>query len=134
MKEIPMSYIKANQTGIVLLVLLSFILQQQWLLWLLLLIQAAALLFGIRANAIVLLAKPFLRRSRETQAVELAKFNQTLAVLFLTAACVGLALDVQALAYIAAGMLLVAASAAILGYCIGCTIYYRYKQLKARLR
>ncbi|OXM14233.1 hypothetical protein CGZ75_14820 [Paenibacillus herberti] len=34
--------------------------------------------------------------------------------------------------YIFLGMMFAAALAAILGYCIGCTIYFQFKQFRAR--
>ncbi|MGO4276598.1 DUF4395 family protein [Paenibacillus sp. TAF58] len=36
--------------------------------------------------------------------------------------------------YIFTGFLLLAAGAALLGYCIGCMIYYRFKQFIVRQR
>ncbi|GIO16438.1 hypothetical protein J19TS2_59930 [Cohnella xylanilytica] len=136
MREIPMPYIKANQTGIVLVVLLSFLLGQPWLLAALWAIQAIGLLTGGRWNLFIRLAKPLLRtEGRETQAAELAKFNNSLAVLFLTLSLLAHALGWAVAGYAFAAMLLLAASAALLGYCIGCTVYFQYKRLarKAKL-
>ncbi len=136
MREIPMPYIKANQTGIVLVVLLSFLLRQPWLLAALWAIQAIGLLTGGRWNLFIRLAKPYLRtEGRETQAAELAKFNNSLAVLFLTLSLLSHALGWTVAGYAFAVMLLLAASAALLGYCIGCTVYFQYKRLarKAKL-
>ncbi len=130
--EIPMSYVKANQTGIVLFVIASFIISP-WILAALWLIQIAGLLGKGRYNFFIRLAKPFLRtEGKETQAAELTRFNNTLAVIFLTLSLLSFAINWTVAGYVFASMLLAAAGTALLGYCIGCTVYFQYKQFKAR--
>ncbi|MCC3377621.1 DUF4395 domain-containing protein [Cohnella sp. REN36] len=135
MREIPLPYIKSNQAGIVLFVVLSFVLSQPWLLAALWLVQVVGLLTQGRGNVFVLIAKPFLNpEGKETQAAELTRFNNSLAVLFLTLSLLAFALGWNVVGYIFAAMLIAAAGAALLGYCVGCTIYFQYKQFKARRR
>lgn len=135
MKEIPMPYVKANQAGIVLFVLLTLILQQFSVLLILFLIQIVGFIFGSKANLFIVLAKPFLKvEGKGKQAIELAKFNNGIAIIFLTVALVFFLLEYLTLGYLVAGMLGLAALIAICGYCIGCTIYYQYKQLVLRKR
>jgi hypothetical protein len=132
MREVPMRYVKANQTGIVISVVLSFLFQQPWILAALWAIQLLGLLTEGRFSLFVIIAKLVLKdKGQETQAVELQKFNNTLAVLFLTASLISFALDWQIAGYAFASMLLIAASAALLGYCIGCTVYFWIKQIRA---
>jgi hypothetical protein len=131
MKEIPMPYIKANQVGIVLFVLLATLLKLPTLLVVLWVIQVVGLVFGF--NLFVRIAKPFLNvKGSETQAVELQRFNNVLAVIFLTLAILGFGTQLTVAGYIFSAMLFAAAFVAICGYCIGCTIYYQYKQYIAR--
>jgi hypothetical protein len=130
--EIPMAYVKANQSGIVLFVIASFLISP-WILLVLWLIEVVGLLSGGRLNLFVRLAKPFLRtEGRETQAAELTRFNNALAVIFLTLSILSFTLGWLTGTYIFAAMLFVAAGAALLGYCIGCTIYFQFKQFRAR--
>ena len=130
--EIPMPYIKANQAGIVLFVIASFLFTP-WILLALWLIQIVGLLTGGRFNLFVRAAKPWLKvAGKETQAAELARFNNSLAVIFLTLSVLSFALGWSVATYAFAAMLLAAAGAALLGYCIGCTIYYQFKQLRHR--
>jgi hypothetical protein len=132
MRQIPLPYVKANQAGIVLFIILSIVLREPWLLAVLWLVQAAGLVTRGRWNVFVRLAKPFLRTAgKETQAEELQRFNNTLAVIFLTLSLAGFALGWTVAGYVFEGMLLAAAGAALLGYCIGCTIYFQYKQFVA---
>ncbi|GIP28271.1 hypothetical protein J23TS9_34010 [Paenibacillus sp. J23TS9] len=131
MKEIPEPYVKANQIGIVLFVILTAVFDQPYLLLALLVIQVVGLLTG--KNLFVLLAKPFLKvEGAPTQAQELQRFNNTLAVIFLTLSLLSFLIQLPFLGYIFAAMLFLAAFAAICGYCIGCTVYFQYKQFKAR--
>ncbi|MDG0811953.1 DUF4395 domain-containing protein [Cohnella rhizosphaerae] len=135
MKEVPMPYIKSNQTGIVLFAVLSFFFAPLWLLSLLWLIEVAGLATAGRYNLFIRLTKPWLKTAgKETQAQELARFNNSLAVIFLSLAvfCFSLGWTVAGYAFVA--MLLAAAGAALLGYCVGCTIYFQYKQFLARRR
>jgi len=130
-KEIPEPYVKANQIGIVLFVILTAVFDQPYLLLALLVIQVVGLLTG--KNLFVLLAKPFLKvKGAPTQAQELQRFNNTLAVIFLTLSLLSFLIQLPFLGYIFAAMLFLAAFAAICGYCIGCTVYFQYKQFKAR--
>ncbi|WP_058302946.1 DUF4395 domain-containing protein [Gorillibacterium timonense] len=131
-KEIPVPYVKANQTGIVLSVVAAFVFQEPWVLAALWLIQVVGLLSAGKANLFVRLAKPWLKVSgSQTEAYELQRFNNTLAVLFLTLSLLSFLLSWTVAGYVFAFMLLAAAGTALAGYCIGCTIYYQYKKWKA---
>ncbi|MEC0372899.1 DUF4395 domain-containing protein [Paenibacillus chibensis] len=131
MKEIPEPYVKANQTGIVLFVILTAVFNQPYILLVLWLIQVLGLLTG--KNGFVLLAKPFLKvEGAPTQAQELQRFNNTLAVIFLTLSLLSFLAQLPVAGYVFAAMLFLAAFAALCGYCIGCTVYFQYKQFKAR--
>ncbi|MCZ1265284.1 DUF4395 domain-containing protein [Paenibacillus tundrae] len=132
MREVPMRYVKANQIGIVLFVVLSFLFNQPLILGALWIIQVVGLASGGKLNPFVQIGKAVLTgKGTETQAVELQRFNNVLAVLFLTLALVSFGLGWQVAGYIFSSMLLLAASAALLGYCVGCTVYFWYKQLRA---
>lgn len=135
MREIPMPYIKSNQTGIVLFVVLAFILGQPWLLAVLWAVEVLGLITGGKWNVFVRLAKPFLKtEGRETQADELARFNNSLAVTFLTLSLLSFLAGWTIAGYLFAAMLFVAAGIALLGYCIGCTLYFQYKRLARKAK
>ncbi|WP_341279138.1 DUF4395 domain-containing protein [Paenibacillus sp. FSL H8-0537] len=132
MREVPMRYVKANQVGIVTFVLLSFVLNQPLLLGILWIIQVVGLASAGKLNLFVRIAKLILKGSGTvTQAAELQRFNNVLAVLFLTLALASAAFGWDIAAYAFSIMLLAAASAALLGYCVGCTVYFWYKQFRA---
>ncbi|MEK4524549.1 DUF4395 domain-containing protein [Paenibacillus sp. FSL H8-0104] len=132
MREVPMRYVKANQVGIVLFVLLSFVFNPIVVLGLLWIIQVVGLASGGKFNLFVQIGKVVLTgKGTEAQAVELQRFNNILAVLFLSLALISFSLGWVAAGYAFSVMLLAAASAALLGYCVGCTVYFWYKQLRA---
>ncbi|MGG4402236.1 DUF4395 domain-containing protein [Paenibacillus amylolyticus] len=132
MREVPMRYVKANQVGIVLFVLLSFVFNPLVVLGLLWIIQVVGLASGGKLNLFVQIGKAVLTgKGTETQAMELQRFNNILAVLFLSLALISFSLGWVATGYVFSVMLLAAASAALLGYCVGCTVYFWYKQLRA---
>ncbi|CAM4490839.1 DUF4395 domain-containing protein [Paenibacillus xylanexedens] len=132
MREVPMRYVKANQVGIVLFVLLSFVFNPLVVLGVLWSIQVVGLASGGKLNLFVQIGKVVLTgKGTETQALELQRFNNILAVLFLSLALISFSLGWVAAGYVFSVMLLAAASAALLGYCVGCTVYFWYKQLRA---
>jgi len=135
MKEIPLPMIKTNQSGIVLFVILALATQQPWWIYALFLIQLIGLVIGPRANLFILLGRLALTDGRlkrsETQAAELARFNQTIAVSLLGLSSVFHLAGWSWPGHVAAGMVGLAALAAVAGYCIGCTIYYQYKKWRA---
>ncbi|MEK3735015.1 DUF4395 domain-containing protein [Paenibacillus sp. FSL M8-0334] len=134
MKEIPLPLIKVNQAAMVLFVLLSLVFRQPLFIYAIFLIQLIALAAGARANLLFLVAKWFLGADRlqrsDTQAAELARFNQSIAVILLGISSAAYLLGWHIVAIAASVMVAAAATAAVLGYCIGCTIYYQYKKWK----
>jgi len=135
MKEIPIPFVRSNQVGIVTVLLLAIGLQLPWLIAALWIIQVVGLILGPKANLFIIAARPFLSSriaSAQTEAAELQRFNNSLGVGFLTFSLLSFTLGWSVVGYIFAGMMGAAALAAILGFCIGCTIYFQYKQFRAR--
>jgi len=133
MNEIPVPYLRANQTGIVAFVITAAITRQPLLILLLWVIQVVGLLFGVKANVFIQFAKPFLKKQISqalTESRELSRFNNLLAVIFLTISLVFFSLGWTIVGYIVAGMLAIAAFTAICGFCLGCFIYFQYNLRK----
>ncbi|MEY4479582.1 MAG: hypothetical protein RLZZ267_260 [Bacillota bacterium] len=131
---IPNVLIKANQALIALTVLISLITDPR-LLIVVFFIQLISYKYGMDYNLFIRLTAPIWRSRvnlKDVQAFELAKFNATIAVALLFVATLSAVLGWNLGAYIFGGMVAAAATAAVLGYCIGCTIYFQYKQFKAR--
>ncbi|MDQ1909147.1 DUF4395 domain-containing protein [Paenibacillus sp. GD4] len=134
--EIPLPYVRANQAGMVIIILLAIALQQPVLILALWAIQLISLWQGIRSNLIVQLAAPFLRNriaGAPTEARELQRFNGAIAVILLTIANVCFWYEESSVwGYVAAGMVALAAFIALCGFCVGCFLYYQFKRLRRR--
>ncbi|NOU94135.1 DUF4395 family protein [Paenibacillus sp. LMG 31456] len=132
MREIPIPYVRANQAGIVLFVVLALLLQQPVFIAAIWAIQVIGLWKGIRANLIVRAASPLLASrvaGAQTESAELLRFNNSIAVILLTISLLCFWVFHSAVAgYIAAAMVAVAAFIAICGFCVGCFLYYQFKK------
>lgn len=129
--DVPMPYVKANQIGIVLFILLSTLFQLPSLFLVLLwVIQISGSIFG--SNLFIQLAKAFVKaEGKETQAGELQRFNMTLGILFITVSLLCFANHWNMAGYIISWIFGVVALIALSGYCLGCTIYYQFKRIKS---
>jgi len=130
--EIPLHWVRGNQLGILLCVVASVIAQQVWVLAIPLAVQLSSRWAGIRYNVFVRVLSPLFPKSARTESRELLRFNNLLAILFLTTALIAWLLQATAVAYVALAMLTVAVVAALCGFCVGCFVYFQWKQLKAR--
>ncbi len=136
MKEIPVPYVRANQWGIVLFVAASAVLGQPWLIAVLWLVQIVGLLIGAQGNLFIIIAKPFLQKKAagaQTEAAELQRFNNSIAVTLLTLSLVSFALGWQTAGYVLAILVALAAFIAICGFCVGCFLYFQLKQWRRKL-
>jgi hypothetical protein len=131
MKEIPIKYIRANQTGMVLLIIIAILAKIPVLIMALLIIEIIGLAFGLKNNLFVQISKPFLDKNasfKKTEALEITRFNNTLAVLFLFFSTIFFILGMHTTAYIISGILAVVILFAINGFCFGCFLYYQIKK------
>ncbi|RXJ04146.1 DUF4395 domain-containing protein [Anaerobacillus alkaliphilus] len=136
MKEIPITYVKSNQVILVILTFSSILLQNSWLLVAAFLFVAVPLLLGPKGNLAFYVAKRFFseNRSGKTEAAELQKFNQTIAGILLTIAVAIHFLTASWIAWIFVGMVTLAATIALLGFCVGCFLYFQWKRYKYKLK
>ncbi|MGI2336222.1 MAG: DUF4395 domain-containing protein [Dehalogenimonas sp.] len=132
--EVPVILLRANQMGIVALILLAIVTQSPIPIALLLLVEIGGLMFGLKGNLFIRIVRPLIKHriaASSLEARELARFNNTLAVGFLVLSTLLLTLGWTLAGYIVAGVLGVVVSFAIGGYCLGCVLYYQYKLLKS---
>ncbi|MDT8861668.1 DUF4395 domain-containing protein [Alkalihalobacillus sp. MEB130] len=127
---IPKPLVQTNQLFIVLSVVLA-LLVSNWILLIPFLIGVITLI--TRRNPIMVLGYTFLNKDKEHYVLEDPDqqiFNQWIATI-----CLGLSFLFFRLGYVGGGyffsiMVMAAAGIALLGYCIGCTIRYRYMMWK----
>ncbi|MDF2724534.1 MAG: hypothetical protein K0Q59_4209 [Paenibacillus sp.] len=130
--EVPMHRVRGNQLGILLSVIVSVATQQLWILILPLVVQLISRTFGVKTNLFVRLLSPLFPVSAKTESRELLRFNNLLAILFLAGALIAYAFGSLVVAYVFLAMLTVAVVLALSGFCLGCFIYFQWKQFWAR--
>lgn len=97
-----------------------------------------ATLFGRRASLVYWLGKRLLARQIAQPDVliedpQTQRFNNLLATLMLGFAQLAFVIQNPALGWVFIGMVLVAATVALLGFCVGCFIYYQFRLNRYRL-
>lgn len=130
---IPRPLVKINQAFIVVSVLLTWLTGQHWILALPLVAGLFGLLFGY--NPVIKLAAKFLTKERSHYVLEdwsQQQFNQIIAVSCLTGGLISFIAGWTIAAYIFTALVAVAATIAILGFCIGCFIHYQWKMYNYR--
>lgn len=126
---IPKPLVQLNQAFIVLTVALGL-----WMPAILLLPFAVGVVtLTTRKNPVILFGKRFLTKPLNSyipEDPEQQRFNQWIATISLGAALLFFAVHLTVLGYVFSLMVMAAAGTALMGYCIGCTIRFRYRMWK----
>ncbi|XEC94756.1 DUF4395 domain-containing protein [Paenibacillus tarimensis] len=130
--EIPYHRVRANQIGILLCILIAAATQFLWIMALALAVQLVTRWFGMKYNPFVRLIAPMLPASSKTESRVLLRFNNLLAILFMIGTLTAFAFGAAIAAYIILAMLSAAVILALSGFCVGCFVYYQWKQFRAR--
>ena len=134
--DIPQPIVNLNRWTLVTGIVSGLILQQPLFTTALFLILVPAVLYGQRGSLIFQLGKRLLSGTEKgTPGVDrrLMRFNNSIAVFLLGSAQVAFVLGVAPAGWALSLMVAVAAAVALAGYCIGCTIYYRFRIYRYRL-
>lgn len=132
---IPVTIVRLNRTILVLGILLGFALQQPLLTTGLFLLLLPAVIWGRRASLIFRLGEMVLR-PRATDLREqwqLQRFNNLIATTLLGLAQVAFLFGATIVGWALAGMVAVAASVALAGFCVGCFLYFHFRLQRTRL-
>ncbi|WP_238655201.1 DUF4395 domain-containing protein [Paenibacillus piscarius] len=130
---IPRPLVKINQAFIVISVLFALFTGYRWILALPLAAGLSGLLFGY--NPIMKLSSRLLTKPRSAYVLEdpeQQQFNQKIAVFCLAAGLVSFAAGWTVAGYLFTIMVGIAATVAILGFCIGCFIHYQWRMYTYR--
>ncbi|WP_017471664.1 DUF4395 domain-containing protein [Amphibacillus jilinensis] len=123
---IPKPLVQVNQAFLVITTLLGLLITP-YILVLPFLIGVITLLS--KQNPLIRLIQPLLRKGVADYPLEdkgQQLFNQSIATVCLGLSLCGFWLDLNMIGYIFGIMVIGAAGVALMGYCIGCTIRYRY--------
>lgn len=131
---IPLPIVTLNRVVIVASVVVAFVTRQPWITTLLLLVLLGAVLLGPRGSLVYRAGTRFLagrvqaaRRAGEVEDRRLMRFNNSIAVIMLAAAQVAFLAGANAIGWILAGIVVLAAAIALAGFCVGCFIFYRFR-------
>lgn len=128
--SIPKPLVQSNQAFIVLSVILALVFHKAILL-LPFLVGAYTLI--TKKNPVIQFNKQFLKKPANQYIQEdrdQQLFNQWIATICLGLSLLFFALGITAAGYAFSLMVLIASGVALMGYCIGCTIRYRYMMWK----
>ncbi|GAE34302.1 DUF4395 domain-containing protein [Halalkalibacter akibai] len=127
---IPKPLVQINQLFIVVTTIMGLILTK-YILFLPFIIGALAL--ATNKNIIMILGKGLLRKPKNLYIQEdkaQQQFNQWIATICLGISILSFVFGFEVLGYLFSIMVIVAAGVALLGFCIGCTIRFRYLMWK----
>lgn len=133
---VPLSIVQLNRWLLVTGVVLGLVLQQPLLTTLLFALLVPAVLVGERGSVVALVGRRLLARQIAAGEVEdrgLMRFNNTLALLLLGGAQLAFALGAPTAGWTLAVAVAVAALVALLGFCVGCFLYYQLKLQRYQL-
>jgi hypothetical protein len=134
--DIPMPIVKLNRWTLVTGIVVGLVLQQPLFTTALFAILVPAVLFGQRGSLIFQTGKRLFAKQNATAIKEdrrLMRFNNSIAVILLGLAQIAFLFGATVLGWVFAGMVALAASVALAGFCVGCFLYFQFKLNRYRL-
>lgn len=137
MRTIPLPLVRFQQSTMIAVLALAYLLKQPWIVAGLFAVLAVGVIGGPKANVIFavgrLLLKPLLTGASQEDAAA-QRFNQILALSMLgVSALLLLVFQSELWGWLFSGMVVAAASLALTGFCIGCVLYLRLRFVRQRL-
>lgn len=133
---IPLPIVRLNRVVLVAGVVIAFLLQAPIIIAALFVVIAPAALWGRRASLVykigsILFAKQ--NAGAEQEDPRLQRFNNSIAALMLGSATVAFLLNASTIGWILSFGVAAAALVALLGFCVGCFLYYQFRLQRTRL-
>lgn len=135
-RDIPMPIVKLNRWVLVIGILAGLALGQPLVTTALLLILLPAVLWGQKASLVFQIgSRLFAARipGAPTEDHRLMRFNNSIACIFLGLAQIGFLTGRPVLGWALSLAVVVAASVALMGFCVGCFLYFQFKLNRYRL-
>ena len=133
---IPVPIVKLNRWTLVVGILVGLVLQQPVFTTLLFVMLAFALVGGPRGSLVFQVGRRVFARQiagAEREDRRLMRFNNSIALVLLGLAQLAFVLGAPVVGWVVAGMVAVAASIALAGFCVGCFLFYQFKLQRVRL-
>ncbi len=133
---IPLPIVRLNRVVLVSGVVVAFLLQAPIIIAALFVVIAPAAIWGRRASLIYKLGSKVFARQNATAEKEdfrLQRFNNTIAAIMLGGATIAFLLNAWAIGWVLSFGVAAAALVALLGFCVGCFLYYQFRLQRTRL-
>ena len=138
---IPLPVVRFNRWVIVVALGTGFAVQQPLFTTALFLMLLGSVVFGPAGSLVFQIGRRVLRtqvdearRRGDVEDRRLMRFNNSIAVLVLGAAQIAFLTGSIALGWVLCGVVVVAATVALLGFCVGCFFFYRFRLTQFRWR
>jgi len=129
-KGVPFPIVTLNRAVLTFGVLVSLLTQQIWIITILFLIILPTTLFGKRFSLVYYIGNILFKKQIQNSQYEdagLQRFNNTIATTLLGFSQISFLAGQSILGWIFASMVMLASGVALLGFCIGCFLYYQFK-------
>jgi len=135
-KDIPLPIVKLNRWTLVLGITLALVIQQPLITTILFAILFPATLFGQRGSLIFQTGKRIFAKQIPGAPLEdrrLQRFNNSIATVLLGGAQIAFIFNAPIVGWVFSIMVAIAAGVALLGFCVGCFLYFQFKINRFRL-
>jgi hypothetical protein len=135
-KGIPMPIVTLNRAILTFGILFALLTQQIWLTTILFLILLPTTLLGKQYSLIYWIGSWLFRKNMAVSNYEdagLQRFNNSIATTLLGFAQVFFIFGQSILGWVFASMVMLASGVALLGFCVGCFLYYQFKIQQYRI-
>jgi len=132
---IPMPIVTLNRSILFFGVLIAIATQQIWITSLLFLVLLPATLFGRKFSLIFRLGSILFAEKNKSADVEdpsLQRFNNGIATILLGLSQIAFLFSQNITGWIFSGMVAIASGVALLGFCVGCFLYFQFKLQRYR--
>jgi hypothetical protein len=128
--DIPLPIVTLNRVFLTFGILFALISQQIWITTLIFVILLPTLIFGKNFSLIYYIGSKLLRsqiKSAKYEDAALQRFNNTIAVTLLGISQIFFLITQPMIGWVFASMVMIASGVALLGFCVGCFLYYQFK-------
>jgi hypothetical protein len=135
-KGVPFPIVTLNRAILTVGVLVALLTQQIWIITILFLIILPTTLFGKRFSLVYYIGNILFKKQIQNSQYEdagLQRFNNTIATTLLGFSQISFLAGQSILGWIFASMVMLASGVALLGFCIGCFLYYQFKIQRYRI-
>jgi len=135
-KGVPFPIVTLNRAILTFGILVALLTQQIWITTILFLILLPTTLLGKRFSLVYFIGNILFKKQIQNSQYEdagLQRFNNTIATTLLGFSQISFLAGQPVLAWIFATMVMLASGIALLGFCVGCFLYYQFKIQRYRI-